>query len=85
MIDDSLSLFMQFCSVIHNCSLIPCCNIMPDNEEDVDFFPSTSGDGFESPEGSEASSKSDNEMLLELEARQSNALKKKQSGNKVTS
>jgi hypothetical protein len=57
---------------------------MPDDEDDVDFFPSTSRDCCGSAEGSNASSESDQETLLELKARKSKALKKKQSGRKVT-
>jgi hypothetical protein len=57
---------------------------MPDDEDDADVFPPISGDFFESPKGSSTSSKLDQEMLLELEVRKSKALKKKQSGSKVT-
>lgn len=50
---------------------------MPDDEDEVDFFPSTSGDLFESTDGSNMTSESDQETPLDLEVRKSNALKQK--------
>ena len=56
--------------------------------EDADFFPSTGGDYFgDSADGSNMSSKSDQEVLREIKARKlaaSRPASKKQSNTKVT-
>ena len=54
-------------------------------EDDINLFPSTGEDVFESMDGSHVSSKSDQEMLVEVEARKhSEAASKKQSDNKAS-
>ena len=61
---------------------------MSAEEDDADLFPSTGGDDFDdSADGSDTSSKSDQETLREIEARKcaaSRSASKKQSSTKVT-
>ena len=55
------------------------------SEDDADLFPSTGEDAFESMDGSHMSSESDQETLVEIQARKhSEAASKKQSGNKAS-
>jgi len=55
------------------------------SKDDEDLFPSTGEDAFESMDGSDASSKSDQEMLVEIQARKrSEVASKKQSGNRAS-
>jgi hypothetical protein len=55
------------------------------SEDDADLFPSTGEDAFESMDGSHMSSKSDQETLVEIQARKhSKAVSKKRSGNKAS-
>ena len=55
------------------------------SEDDADLFPSTGEDAFESMDGIDASSKSDQEMLVEIQVRKcSEVASKKQSSNKAS-
>ena len=54
------------------------------SEDDADLFPSTGEDAFESMDGSDASSESDQKMHVKIQARKcSEAASKKRSGNKA--